>query len=159
MAAPAPASENRHEHTVALTRFFDAPRERVFEAWTDARQIAHWFAPQGFTIHSVAADATPGGEFRLCMRAPDGDEYWVRGEYREVTAPGRLVIFCTADDETGVMRLEELIDVSFEEDGRGTRLSLKATASGRGKKAAGMLSGMDRGWAETIDRLALRVAR
>jgi len=114
---------NRHERVVALTRFFDAPRERVFECWTRAEHLAHWFGPKAFTIHSVEADARPGGVFRLCMRSPDG-----------------------------------VINVTFAESGGRTKLSVNATAAGASDVAAGMLKGMDRGWAETIDRLGSRVA-
>jgi len=159
MDAAATPSANRYEHTVALTRVFDAPREQVFAAWIRAEHLAHWFGPKGFTIHSCEADPRPGGLFRLCMHSPEGKDYWVRGTYREVVAPGRLVIDCSADDENGVTRLEETIRVTFAEDGGRTTLTLNATAAGPGAVAAGMLKGMDQGWAETIDRLALRVAR
>ena len=70
-----------NQHTVALTRVFDAPRERVFECWTRAEHLQHWFGPNGFTIHSCETDPRPGGVFKLCMRAPDGKDYWVRGRF------------------------------------------------------------------------------
>jgi uncharacterized protein YndB with AHSA1/START domain len=70
----------------------------VFAAWTRAEHLAHWFGPRGFTIHSCEADARAGGLFRLCMRSPEGQDYWVRGSFREVLAPERLVIQCSADD-------------------------------------------------------------
>ncbi len=151
-------SVERHEHTVALTRFFDVSRERVFEAWTRAEHLAHWFGPKDFTIHSVVADPRPGGQFRLCMRSPEGKEYWVRGEYREVAPPERLVIFCAADDEKGIARLEEVIEVTLSVSGAGTELGVTATAVGASDVAAAMLKGMDQGWAQTVDRLGLRLA-
>jgi uncharacterized protein YndB with AHSA1/START domain len=142
-----------NERTVNLTRVFDAPRSRVFECWTRAEHLSRWFAPKGFTIHSCQADARPGGVLKLCMRAPDGDEYWVRGEYREVDAPSRLVIHCAADDPKGVERLHEVIDVTFTESQGRTTVALKAVASGPSDEAAAMLKGMDKGWAQTVDRL------
>jgi len=151
--------KERHEHTVALTRLFDAPRELVFAAWIRSEHLAHWFGPKGFTIHSCEADPRTGGVFRLCMRSPEGKDYWVRGVYREIAAPERLVIACSADDASGVTRLEEVIRVDFAASGAQTKLTLRATATGSSDVAAEMLKGMDRGWAETIDRLALRVAR
>ena len=142
-----------NEHTVRLTRVFRAPRERVFECWTRAEHLTHWFAPKGFTIHSCETDARPGGTFKLCMRTPWGKEYWVRGEFREIKAPAHLLIHCTADDHEGVARLQESIDVSFSEERGKTTVALVAIARGPSDEAARMLKGMDQGWAETIDRL------
>lgn len=141
------------ERSVAITRLFDAPRERVFAAWTRPEHLAHWFGPKGFTVPSCEADPRPGGVFRLCMRSPEGKDYWVRGQYREIAPPERLVIACTADDDQGITRLEELIDVTFTQRGGKTELKLLATASGPGAEAAAMIEGMPKGWAQTITRL------
>ena len=156
--ASAPAAE-RYEFSVAITRVYDAPRERVFEAWTRAEHLAHWFGPKGFTTHSCEADARPGGIFRLCMRSPGGRDYWVRGTFREVLPPERIVIACAADDETGVERLQEVIDVRFEKQGAATRLLLNASAEGRSPEAAAMLAGMQEGWSGTLDRLGGSLAK
>ena len=150
-----PVNKPVNEQTVTLTRVFDAPRARVFECWTRAEHLQHWFGPKGFTIHSCETDPRPGGVLKFCMRAPDGEAYWVRGEYREVVPPERLVIACTLDDEQGVARLEEIIDVAFEQSGSRTRLLLNSTARGVGAVAARMLSGMQKGWAQTVDRLSV----
>lgn len=141
---------------MATTRFYAAPRERVFECWTRAEHIAHWFAPKGFTVHAAQADPRPGGAFRLVMRGPDGDEYPVRGAYLEVAAPERLVIECRAGDESGVEQLDERIEVGFAVEGQGTRLTLRAVAGGTSEKARWMLGGMEQGWNETLDRLGDR---
>jgi len=150
------AQPQRQEHTVNAVRLYEAPRERVFAAWTSAEHLAHWFGPRGFAIHSCEADARPGGVFRLCMRSPEGVDYWVRGSFREVVAPGRLVIHCTADDARGVGRLHEVITVLLADEGGRTRLTLQATAAGAGPEAAQMLRGMERGWSETLERLRER---
>jgi uncharacterized protein YndB with AHSA1/START domain len=148
-----------NEHTVALTRVFHAPRSRVFECWTRAEHLQHWFGPTGFTIHSCETDPRPGGLFKLCMRAPDGKDYWVRGQFSELDTPKHLVITCSADDDKGVQRLHEVIDVTFtESDGR-TTVALNATARGPGDEAAAMLKGMDKGWAQTVDRLGAHLRR
>ncbi len=141
------------ERTVSITRIFDAPPERVFAAWTSAEHLARWFGPRGFTIPACEADARPGGVFRVCLRSPQGVDYWARGEYREVIAPERLVIACTAEDPQGIPRLQELIDVTFTRQGRRTQLHLVATASGTGTEADVMLEGMPAGWAQTVARL------
>ena len=87
------------------------------------------------------------------MRAPDGRDYWVRGKFQELVPPQRVVIVCTADDEIGVPRLEEVIDVTLAERGGKTELKLLAPASGASREAAAMLEGMPKGWAQTIHRL------
>jgi len=141
------------EGTVAITRLFDAPRERVFAAWTRAEHLPHWFGPQGFRAHSCEADARPGGVFRLCVRSPEGKDYWVRGSYRELVAPERLVIACTADDDKGIARLEEVIEVVFAERGARTEVKLLAYARALNAEATRMLEGMEAMWAQTVTRL------
>ena len=143
------------ERTVRLTRIIDAPRERVFAAWTQAEHLARWFGPRGFTIASCEADPRPGGVFTVCLRSAAGEEYWARGTYEEVAAPARVRIRCTADDARGVTRLEETIDVTFSKQGRRTELRLLATAKAvaASAEAAAMLEGMPTGWAQTVARL------
>jgi uncharacterized protein YndB with AHSA1/START domain len=104
-----------NQETVVMTRVFDAPRSRVFEAWTRAEQLEKWFAPAGFAITDCRSEPRAGGIFRMCMRSPRGEAYWVRGEYREVVPPERLVIACTMDDPQGIPRLDEVINVDFEQ--------------------------------------------
>ena len=148
-----------NERTVALTRVFDAPLSRVFDCWTRAEHLSHWFAPNGFTIHSCETDPRPGGVFKFCMRAPDAREYWVRGTYREVTTPRHLVIDCAADDHKGVERLQEVIDVTFTESRGRTTVVINAVARGPSDEAAAMLKGMDKGWAQTVDRLGAHLRK
>ena len=141
------------EKKVIVSRFFDAPRSRVFEAWTSAAHLSHWFGPAGFTVHSCQADARVGGVFRLCLRSPDGMDFWVRGEYREVMAPERLVIACAVDDEKGIERLRETIQVTFAEEAGRTKLTVNVVATGPTPRAAELMEGMDQMWAQTVQRL------
>jgi uncharacterized protein YndB with AHSA1/START domain len=145
----------KDQASILMTRIFDAPRERVFEAWTRAEHLGVWYAPKGFTITDCAADPRPGGVFRMRWRAPWGDTYSVLGEYREVFAPRRVVIACTLEDDQRASRLEEIIEVDFEQSGSRTKLRLNSTARGRGAQAPRMLAGLDKGWAQTVDRLGV----
>ena len=147
-----------NQRTVKVTRVFDAPRAQVFAAWTKGEHLMRWFGPKGFTVPSCEADPRPGGSFRLVMRSPDGKDYRVRGSYREVVVPERLVIACTADDDKGIARLEEVINVTFTERAGKTTLTVHATASGPTAEAAAMLEGMPKGWAQTVDRLGAHLA-
>lgn len=153
-----------NQHTVVLTRVFDAPRSRVFECWTRAEHLQHWFGPHGFKIHSCETDPRPGGVFKLCMRAPNGKDYWVRGQFKELDFPHHLVIACAADNDKGVEQLQEVIDVTFTESGGRTTVALNAVATARetagpSDEAAAMLKGMDKGWAQTVDRLGAHLRK
>ena len=76
-----------------ITRVFDAPRELVWQAWTDPDEAAIWWHPRGIETprESVQIDARVGGQYSYTMIAPDGTEYPTTGDYREITPPERLV--------------------------------------------------------------------
>jgi uncharacterized protein YndB with AHSA1/START domain len=75
-----------------VSRTFDAPRERVFQAWTDPAQLKKWFHPdETVTTVSAKADVRVGGKYRIQMKHPDGEFYTGVGTYREVKPPERLV--------------------------------------------------------------------
>jgi len=85
------SSDTGTDRDITATRIFDAPRDLVFEAWTDPKHIAQWWGPSGFTntIHSM--DVRPGGEWDFIMHGPDGTNYKNKNVYREVVRPERLV--------------------------------------------------------------------
>jgi uncharacterized protein YndB with AHSA1/START domain len=147
----------RDEATFVATRIFDAPRSRVFEAWTRAEHLGNWFAPRGFAITDCESDARPGGVFRMRWRAPWGGRFAIRGEYREVVPPVRVVIACTLEDEQRATRLDEIIKVDFESSGSRTKLLINSTALASGAHAASMLAGLEKGWTQTVDRLGVLV--
>ena len=76
---------------IVLRRSIAAPRERVFEAWTDPAQLPRWFGPRGFSTTTHAIDIRVGGEWRYTMHGPDGTDYPNRIVYRELVRPERIV--------------------------------------------------------------------
>ena len=148
-----------NQRTVVITRVFDAPRELVFKAWTDARHLAQWWGPKGFTNPVCEVDARPGGALRIVMRAPDGAEHPMTGVFREVAPPARLVFTNVAVDRDGKPLLEGLTTVTFTEQGGRTKLTVESRAVGLVAFAARMLEGMEAGWTQSIDRLGEHVAR
>lgn len=87
-------TERTHDAQFTITRIFDAPRDLVWRAWTEAAEVAAWWHPREIEIRvgSVSVDARPGGRYAYTMVNPaDGTEYPTAGVYREVDPPRRLV--------------------------------------------------------------------
>jgi len=96
---------------IRLERIIDAPRERVWKAWTTPDQLAQWFAPKPFKLIVGKMDFCPGGRFKMAMRGPDGNDFPFAGTYREIVPPERLVWTGEfsegpADQMTVVLRLK-----------------------------------------------------
>src|SRR5260370_32578415 len=116
--------------------------------------MAKWWGPQGFTNLVCELDVRPGGAMRIVMRAPDGAEHPMRGVFREVLEPERLVFTAAAEDENGNPLLEVLTTVTFAgQDGK-TKLTVHARAVGLAVAAALLLEGMPAGWPQRPGRLA-----
>src|SRR5487761_23382 len=76
---------------LVISRTFPAPREQVFKAWTSAEHLKRWFSPEGYTVPEAEIDFRPGGACAICMRSPEGHDFWSRGKYLEIAPPQRLV--------------------------------------------------------------------
>jgi uncharacterized protein YndB with AHSA1/START domain len=80
------------DRTIVMTRTFNAPRRLVFDAWTKPELLKRWFGtPPGWSMPICEVDLRPGGTYRYVMHGPKGEEVVLRGEYREVVPPERLV--------------------------------------------------------------------
>jgi uncharacterized protein YndB with AHSA1/START domain len=141
------------ERTVTITRVFNAPRALVWKCWTNSAHMAQWFGPKGFTIPVCELDARAGGHLRIVMRAPDGNDYPMKGVFREVVAPERLVFSNIAVDKDGHHLLEGETTVTFAERDGKTTLTLHTHAIGKVALAPQMLAGMEAGWTQSIDKL------
>jgi uncharacterized protein YndB with AHSA1/START domain len=73
--ARAVTSENLADREIVITRVFDAPRELLWNAWTDPRQVVRWWEPRGFTTTVHEMDVRPGGRWAQTMHEPDGTDY------------------------------------------------------------------------------------
>ena len=141
-----------------ISRVFDAPREVVFRAWTDAGQLRQWWGPKGFTNPVCEVDARPGGALRIHMRAPDGVIYPMTAVFLDVAPPERIVFRNAALNEKGESMFEVLQTVIFAEEGSKTRVTVHATVLRAGAEAAPHLAGMEMGWSMTLDRLGEHLA-
>ena len=136
-------------HALRIERWFDAPRDVVYRAWTDRNELGQWYHfNDDWKIVEVEADVRVGGKFLVGWRAPDGQLWYERGEYQEVTPLERLVHTCRFDfpdfDED-----ETLLTVEFREQDGGTLLILVQ----EGYKHAEHRDGHQQGWPGFLDQL------
>ena len=154
----AEASGNPMEGEVEIVRIFDAPRDLVYQAWTEPEHMTQWWGPGVFTNHSCKLDVRPGGAWQIVMRSPDGTDFRCEGVYSEVVKPERLVFTNDAVDQTGKQLLKGFTTVKFANEGNKTKLTLKTRVIGLVPFAPQMIRGMEAGWSQSLDSLATHFA-
>jgi len=108
---------------LAIERHYDAPPERVWQAWTDPQALSRWFGPgEENSVTQADVDVRPGGRYTIAFRTPDGEEHRVSGTYEEVAKPRKLS-FSWAWQSTPDR--VSFVTVSFEPEGGGTRMSFR----------------------------------
>ena len=139
------------EREIVMTRGFAAPRRLVWEAWTKPEHLPRWMlGPEGWTMPVCEIDLRPGGAWRFVWRRADGTEMEMRGEYREVVAPERLV----STESWGGDWPETLNTLTLaEEDGKTTITEMVLYPSREARDAA-LKTGMQDGVSLSFDRLA-----
>lgn len=139
------------EREIHVERTFEAPRERVFAAYTDPELVPQWWGPYGTTTVVDELDARTGGRWRFVSQTSDGEEAAFRGVFREVTAPELIVWTFEWEGMPGYVSLETS---RFEDLGDGRTKVIADTVFHTGAERDGMLdSGMERGMNETFARL------
>jgi uncharacterized protein YndB with AHSA1/START domain len=157
MARKSEIESPRHP-PVVITRRFPAPRALVFQAWSTAEHIKRWFSPSTYTVPDAEIDFRPGGVCAICMRSPDGQDFWSRGKYLEIVPPERLV-FSIGLVMAGETRFTAHTVVVFEEEGAGTRLTVRQEYDVHDEAFASSIEGAPEGWRTTLDKLEREVAR
>jgi uncharacterized protein YndB with AHSA1/START domain len=140
--------------TLHLERTLAASPERVFAACVEAERFAEWWGPAGFTSPSVQLDVRKGGRYRITMRPPEGDAFHLRGEFREVAPPLRLV-YTFVWEEPDPDDQETVVSLTFERVGENTTLSLDQGPF----KTDARYELHEGGWIQTLDRLERSLAR
>lgn len=86
------STPSHSDTTLRIKRTFAAPREKVWQAWTDPKALRRWFLPaDDFSTSLVEVDLRLGGKYRIQMKSPDGEFHTVGGVYREILPPEKLV--------------------------------------------------------------------
>lgn len=137
-----------------ITREFAAPRELVFRAWTEAKHVAQWWSPKGFTNPVCEWDARPGGDIYVVMQAPNGTRYPMGGQFREIVAPERLVLTTGALDEQGKLMFELLHTVTLTDQDGLTVLTIRSKVIKTSPGAGKYIGGYEAGMSQSLDRLA-----
>jgi uncharacterized protein YndB with AHSA1/START domain len=146
------------DREIVMTRIFDAPRRLVFEAWTKPELFVRWFGPQGWSVPVCEIDLRPSGSYRYVLRGPDGAEIGLRGVYREVVPPERLVCTQVFDgfSEVGWRPEDEAVitAVLTEQQGKTTWTAKVLYPSQEVRDAVFQLDAAWKGMGGSLDRLA-----
>ena len=142
------------ERELAINRILNAPRERVWKAWTVSKQVAHWWGPNGFTNPLCELDVREGGIIRIDMRGPDSTIYPMAGIFNEIVEPERLIFTSAALDKNKKPLFEVRNIVTFIKHNGKTEITLRARVTKMTPEAAPYLKGMNEGWTQSLDRLA-----
>jgi uncharacterized protein YndB with AHSA1/START domain len=146
IAVPTPT-----DREIVITRIFDAPRALVFEAWTKAEHVAHWWDPSGVPLAVCEIDLRPNGAFRWIHRAADGREgHSFTGIYREIAPPEKIVftvrMFPSSPEPVGTLL--------FTEDGKKTKLTMTIECATKKDRDALLQMRVDVGTTQTLENLA-----
>jgi uncharacterized protein YndB with AHSA1/START domain len=141
-----------------LRRFFAAPRQLVFDAWTKPEMVKEWWGPKCFTNPVCEIDARSGGEILIHMQAPDGTVYPMTGRFVEVYPPYRFHFTSGPVDKEGRQIFETWTSVFFAEVEGGTEVVLDVHVTKSTPEAARYLKGMREGWSQSLEKLAEFVA-
>ena len=152
---------------MTVTRVFDAPRELVWKAWTEPKYVMQWWGPQGFSAPVCQMDFRVGGKSLLCMKSPEGQEFWNGIEYHEIIPHEKIVSSMYFADAKGNKvepeqygmeheAIDGAYDITlFEDLGNGkTRLTQIGNEPMESAKNSGQLEG----WNQILDKVAAVIA-
>jgi len=151
-----------------IKRVFNAPKEKVWNAWTDSKMFKKWWGPKGFTSPAAKINFKVGGKYHVAMHGPKGSEFdkdlWSTGTYKEIVPKEKIVVTDSFADEKGnvvgasyygmpdTFPKETTMRISFKKQNGKTKMTLyyPSTKGIKGK----MLSDMMQGWNQSFDKLA-----
>jgi uncharacterized protein YndB with AHSA1/START domain len=151
------ALEPTDERTIVISRIVDAPRQLVFQAFTEPAHLSQFWGPKGTTAPVCDVDLRVGGAFRVEMRGPDGIVYPCTGIYREIVPPERIVYAATTADDNpcgGGLPPRSVVTITFAAIGGKTKITIHARLASREDREAAIARGYNAGWSDSLDRLA-----
>jgi uncharacterized protein YndB with AHSA1/START domain len=143
------------DRELVLTRLIDAPREKLFRAWTEPKLMEQWFCPKPWYVSDVELDLRAGGASSMFINGPNGERFPNRGVYLEVT-PNERIVF--TDAYTGGWKPSEkpffTAIVTFEDEGGKTRYTARALHWTAADREQHEKMGFHEGWGKAADQLA-----
>lgn len=158
---PMMMQHNDDSEVLKITRIFNAPRELVWQRWTDPNQYICWFGPKKYSACDAKIDLRVGGKYLNCMQGPDGKSIWSTGIYKEIVEPNRFVCTDSFADEHGNivpasyygmgsnLPLEMEVEVTLEDMDGKTLMTLEHCGLPKGE----ILEQTKLGWNESFDKL------
>jgi uncharacterized protein YndB with AHSA1/START domain len=156
MATQNPELATLIEREIVLSRVIDAPRELVFDAWTDRRHLTQWFGPKDFSVTTHEIDLRTGGKWRFDMRAPDGTLYPNRIDFLEIRKPELLVFDHGTDQDDDPHRFRVTITFDVQSDGK-TVITLRQLHPSKARRDTAIGFGAVEYGYQTLDKLAAHV--
>jgi len=138
------------DREIVVTRIVDAPRHLVFEAWTNPKHLPQWMlGPPGWTMPVCEIDLRPGGKWHFVWRQSDGTEMEMRGVYKEVTPPERVV----STESWGPEWPETINTLTLTEEGGQTRVTNRVLYPSKEARDAALKTGMKEGMDQSFNTL------
>lgn len=150
---------NARDHLIVITRTFNAPRQLVWDVWTQAAHIAQWWGPEGMKVRVETQDFRTGGHYRYVMIAPNGMEFPAIGTFNEVIPPEKIV---ASDDfgeeyhqffEAAKFPAGVTMTITFEEVGEETKLTMTMAHETEADKAKHEAMNVVPGWNSSFNKL------
>lgn len=138
------------DKTLVIERIFDAPRELVWEAWTNPDMNTKWTAPPDCAGTFSELDVRVGGHYRAGMRASTGEEYIEHGVYKEIVEPERLVFTHSWEKNDHEPQVETLVTVLLEEKDEKTIMTFRQVGFATKKSR----DSHQEGWSGSFDVLS-----
>ena len=132
-----------------ISRVIEAPRDRVYAAWTDPEQLKQWFGPENVKTRELVADARVGGTFRWDIINSEGEEMTMRGEFRELQPDKKIVFTWQWEDDEDWENHISIVTVELDDAGGGTELRLTHEQLPNEESR----DGHTRGWESALDKL------
>lgn len=164
---------NSQSPDFVISRVLDAPRDRVWQCFTQPERMQEWWGPKGFTVVASKMDLRVGGTYHYGLSSPDGDTMWGKFVYREIVPQQRMVFINSFSDEAGGTTrhpghlswpLEMLSTFTFDQQPGGkTKFTVRWAAHNASEKEQNTFDtshdSMTQGWSGTLEQLEAYLAK